>query len=310
MKDEIQALAKLKKKNEQLINVYQFLLISNHQKKSFRGIELLFRHLDCQVLIGLEACKKNIQKILKNLVCENALNQFLQTEKLDNSHCYLIAWLLVSGFNSILPQWVCKQYPKLVKLIKTLREIPCENQSCHYCLESHSPEKQLDKYFGFKEYRAKPRSEDGGSLQRQIVESGLLNEPLLAILPTGGGKSLCFQIPALANHFRSGALTIVLSPLQALIKDQVDNLREITGMESSIDAIYGLQTGPEKGTVYERLFLGDTAILYVSPEQLRNKRFGDSIARRQIARWVFDEAHCLSKWGQISGQTIHLRVVL
>ena len=89
-------------------------------------------------------------------------------------------------------------------------------------------------------------------------------QPILAILPTGGGKSLCFQIPALVNHFRSGGLTIVLSPLQALIKDQVDNLREQTGMHSSIDAIYGLQTGPERGGVYERLHGGDTAILYVS----------------------------------------------
>ena len=132
-------------------------------------------------------------------------------------------------------------------------------------------------------------------------------QPILAILPTGGGKSLCFQIPALVNHFRSGGLTIVLSPLQALIKDQVDNLREQTGMHSSIDAIYGLQTGPERGGVYERLHGGDTAILYVSPEQLRNKRFKEAIAKRQISRWVFDEAHCLSKWGMTSGPTTPMR---
>ena len=69
-------------------------------------------------------------------------------------------------------------------------------------------------------------------------------------------------------------------------------------MHSSIDAIYGLKTGPERGGVYERLHGGDTTILYVSPEQLRNKRFKEAIAKRQISRWVFDEVYyCLSKWG-------------
>jgi len=122
------------------------------------------------------------------------------------------------------------------------------------------------------------------------------DKPQLAILPTGGGKSLCYQIPALARNFRRGVLTIVISPLQALMKDQVDGLASKTGTMFSA-AIYGMLTPPERGEILERVRLGDIAILYVSPEQLRNKSLADAISQREIGCWVFDEAHCLSKWG-------------
>ncbi len=122
------------------------------------------------------------------------------------------------------------------------------------------------------------------------------DRPLLAILPTGGGKSLCYQLPALARYYRLGLLTIVISPLQALMKDQVDNLAEITGTPYAA-AINGLLTPPERGEVFERVRLGDIAILYVAPEQLRNRSFRETIGLRQIGAWVIDEAHCISKWG-------------
>ena len=118
----------------------------------------------------------------------------------------------------------------------------------------------------------------------------------LAILPTGGGKSLCFQVPALARNLRRGTLTVVISPLQALMKDQVDGLARKTGTTAGA-ALYGMLTPPERGEVLERLRLGDLAILYVSPEQLRNASFRSALETREIGCWVFDEAHCLSKWG-------------
>ncbi|MEJ2040453.1 MAG: RecQ family ATP-dependent DNA helicase, partial [Desulfosarcinaceae bacterium] len=125
---------------------------------------------------------------------------------------------------------------------------------------------------------------------------GLQDKPLLAILPTGGGKSLCFQLPALVRHRRRGLLTVVISPLQALMKDQVDNLVRNTGTPFAA-AIYGLLTPPERGEVIERVRLGDIAILYLSPEQLRNRSVCEVLTQREIGCWVFDEAHCLSKWG-------------
>ena len=74
---------------------------------------------------------------------------------------------------------------------------------------------------------------------------------------------MCFKLPALLRHFRTGALTIVLSPLQALMKDQIDNLRRLTGMHSAIDAIYGLQTIPERGAVYEAYIGGYRYIMHL-----------------------------------------------
>jgi ATP-dependent DNA helicase RecQ len=209
---------------------------------------------------------------------------------------YCLAWLRVAGGESVLPGWVRYEYPRITEVIRRLRDVPCGRDNCGYCTCMHDAGRQLKQFFGFDDFRPLPANDRGGSLQRDIVEAGMRDESLLAILPTGGGKSLCYQIPALARYMRRGALTVVISPLQALMKDQVDNLLEKTGT-SFADAIYGMLTPPERGAALDRVCLGNTAILYVSPEQLRNRSFRKTVEQREIGCWVFDEAHCLSKWG-------------
>ncbi len=135
-----------------------------------------------------------------------------------------MAWLQVAGANSVLPPWVRYRFPEIAFILTKLRQTPCGDENCRYCREHHNPEINLERFFGFAGFREKPSTREGKSLQRAIVVTGMRDKPLLAILPTGGGKSLCYQLPALVRHRGRGMLTVVISPLLALMKDQVDNL--------------------------------------------------------------------------------------
>ncbi|HVT18852.1 MAG TPA: RecQ family ATP-dependent DNA helicase [Thermoanaerobaculia bacterium] len=209
---------------------------------------------------------------------------------------FAAAWLRVAGGSSVVPRWVAEQHPSAVGLLDALRCRPCPGLGCDYCRTRHDLEGRLRRFFDFAEFRRLPQAPGGGSLQRELVDRSLQGRPLLAILPTGGGKSLCYQLPALIRHDQRGLLTIVISPLQALMQDQVEQLNHRLRADRAA-AVNGLLTPPERGAVAEKVRLGEVAILYVSPEQLRNRSFRNTIEQREIGAWVFDEAHCLSKWG-------------
>ena len=209
---------------------------------------------------------------------------------------YVCAWLSVAEGNSVLPPWVRHQFPQVPGVLHRLRESNCRNAACTYCTTHHDPRRFLQDFYGFPEFRSEPATEDGKSLQAEIVYAAAQGASLFATLPTGGGKSLCYLLPALMRYQRRNMLTIVISPLQALMKDQVDNFSRFTGTRIAA-AIYGMLTMPERAEVLEGVRLGDVGILLVSPEQLRNASFRATIGQREIGAWVFDEAHCLSKWG-------------
>ena len=210
---------------------------------------------------------------------------------------YALAWLTVAGTESVLPRWVHKRFPEASRFLKQIRGVPCGLPACRYCPEHHNPRRKLKQYFGFPGFRETPKTPDRESLQERIVEKGIAGESILAILPTGGGKSLGFQLPAVVHNEQTGALTVVISPLQALMKDQVDNLNSRTETPTLAATLNGLQTMIERRDVLEGIRLGKYALLYVAPEQLRSKSFESAIRQREIAAWVFDEAHCISKWG-------------
>ncbi|GHT94813.1 helicase [Betaproteobacteria bacterium] len=233
-------------------------------------------------------------------VCITTQNRLLQ-EWLSNPEwhkplAYALAWLRVAGGNSVLPPWVGHTFPRTKEIIHALRDTPCDDPMCAWCREQHQLEVLLPRYFpGITRFRSTPATADGRSLQQTIVENGIADKPTLAILPTGGGKSLCYQLPALAHYYRNGSLTVVISPLQSLMKDQVDNL-EARGITCS-GYLNSMLTPMERRAMLEKLRLGDLGLIFVAPEQFRSTAFTNALAHREIAAWVFDEAHCLSKWG-------------
>lgn len=146
-------------------------------------------------------------------------------------------------------------------------------------------------FFGYDNFR----TYDGEPLQEQAAAAAVNNDSLLAIFPTGGGKSITFQLPALMAGENYKGLTVVISPLQSLMKDQVDNLSE----KGIVDAvtINGLLDPIERAESIRRVESGLASLLYISPESLRSKTIEKLLLSRQIARFVIDEAHCFSSWG-------------
>ncbi len=299
-RDEFNSLLGLKQTEPGLFDLLHYGLATPDDPasdRSARGMGMLF-----EALGGNRPTRERALELCRDLFarwgCRSvpADTALVQTAAQRLALVYGVSWLRVSGSNSVLPPWVRLEHPGVGQLIRRLRETPCASPECAYCRRVHNAQEQLRAFFEFDDFRLEPRNAVGGSLQRDIIEAGLRGESLLAILPTGGGKSLCYQLPALVRNYRRGVLTIVISPLQALMKDQVDGLVRRTGTPFAA-ALYGLLTPPERGDVLRGIRMGDVAVLYVSPEQLRNRSFVSAIGQREIGCWVFDEAHCLSKWG-------------
>ena len=204
--------------------------VDNIFSRPGRGLAACFEKCGATALITRDRAMDIFQDKTRNKICCSSWKRLFLTfwKKSDKRFIlsYALAWLQVAGGNSVLPPWVRKQFPAIVSLLSGLREESCSDKACTHCRNTHDPVKHLTRFFGHPTYRTLP---DGTPLQEQIVTHGLAGKPLLGILPTGGGKSICFQIPALTGYFNTGSLTVVISPLQALMKDQVDNLNKSTG---------------------------------------------------------------------------------
>ena len=260
------------------------------------GFDLVFSALRGAALPTLEDAKEAIQERLEGEACLLQAQSLVDiTEEQGWPLAYALAWLSVAGTNSVMPPWVLFQFPQASRLVKQLRDTPCQQAECQWCREHHDPARELNRWFGFESFRPKPADADGKPLQERIVQKAMLGEDLLAILPTGTGKSVCYQVPALSRYDKTGSLTVVISPLVALMADQVASL-EKQGIGSCV-TVNGLLSMPERRNALDRVRLGEASILLISPEQLRSRSLRNALEQRQIGAWVLDEAHCLSKWG-------------
>ena len=135
--------------------------------------------------------------------------------------------------------------------------------------------------FGLTQFRAG---------QREVIEAVLANRDCLCVMPTGGGKSLCYQLPAVARD----GVVLVISPLIALMKDQVDGLRQRGLRAACINSTMSL---PEQDQCLSDAESGEIDLLYIAPERFRSNRFQSSLDRMQVQLLAIDEAHCISEWG-------------
>ena len=204
---------------------------------------------------------------------------------------YALAFIHAPVFDAALPPWVLRKFPRTENVLKALRGENCKG--CVYCNAVLDEEKALQRFFHYDGFR----TYDGVALQQSAVQAAVAGQSILAVFPTGGGKSITFQLPALMAGEAENGLTVVISPLQSLMKDQVDNLENTHNITRAV-TINGSLDPMERAKAFERVESGSVDILYISPESLRSKSIERLLMGRNIIRFVIDEAHCFSSWGQ------------
>lgn len=262
------------------------------------GFDAVFQHVRNATAPDRGVVIAAIHRLLERRACGAQIGptlEALKDSKLAWPMAYALAWISVSGGESVMPPWVRASFPQAALIVRQLRDTNCGTPSCAWCATMNDPKGALAKWFGFPAYRPEPSDAEGRPLQEVIVEQAMAHSHVLGILPTGTGKSVCYQVPALSLYDKTGALTVVVSPLVALMADQVQGM-ERAGISSAV-TINGMLSMPERQEALDRVRLGQAAILLISPEQLRSVSVRSVLKQREVGFWVLDEAHCVSKWG-------------
>lgn len=294
-RNQIEAFVSLNGSSPETIMAYHWLCCRGPGRD---GFDRLFSNVRGAPIPTEAEAHRAIQELLQGAACGAQVNDVLarlSDTELGWPMAYALAWISVAGGDSVMPPWVRAQFRDAARLVRDLRDTNCRNPHCAYCAEHNDPSRALERWFGFPSFRPEPADENGRPLQEKIVATAMAGDHLLGILPTGTGKSICYQIPALSRFDKTGALTVVISPLVALMADQVQGLVR-AGISSAV-TINGLLSLPERQDALDKVRLGDAAILLISPEQLRSTSVRSVLAQREVGLWVLDEAHCVSKWG-------------
>lgn len=270
----------------QLQKIYYLLLNDKREFRSFfRYINYSYTGVDTEDIIF---------QLFDNEICEHAnISKLIIENPIELAYCLSLihSFIQHKKIRSITPPWVLRNYPEVERIMFLLRNKPCLSGCC-YCDKALDVGLGLKRYFGFDSFR----TYGGEPLQELAAKAAVDNKSLLAVFPTGGGKSITYQVPALMSADNSKGLTVIISPLQSLMKDQVDNLEKM-GITDAV-TINGMLDPIERAQSFERIEDGSASILYIAPESLRSKTVEKLILGRKIARFVIDEAHCFSSWGQ------------
>ncbi|SHJ77681.1 ATP-dependent DNA helicase RecQ [Palleronia salina] len=295
LENQLGAFRALNAKAADTVVAYHYLTTRGEQDQGFGAA---FGHVRSASVPSVDQARQALSRLLEGEACHTAVRHMLdQLGALQTGWplAYALAWISVAGGDSVMPPWVRMQFPDAARMVKRLRDTACDAADCPWCREKSDPVKALSRWFGFDGFRPTPTDADGRPLQERIVDEGMRGNSLLGILPTGTGKSVCYQIPALAKFDRTGALTVVISPLVALMADQVAGM-ERTGISSAV-TVNGMLSLPERQDALDKVRMGEAAMLLISPEQLRSVSVRSVLKQREIGLWVLDEAHCVSKWG-------------
>lgn len=303
-KDALLSIELLESQQKAFLGLDTGLLMAIHylttREKDSTGFDAFFKNLRNVNTLDEEDSLTAIHQSLKGLACSSGLRRRIvefSTPEYSWSLAYALSWITVSPENAALPPWVIKTFPKVVNVLHSLRLTNCRRTDCVWCSEHREPKAALKRYFGYEDFRKFPPDPDkvGGSLQHRIVDEAMQGNSIIGVLPTGAGKSICYQIPALSYYQSMGALTVVISPLVALMTDQIAgmNEREI----SSAITVNGNLTMAKRSEALDKVRRGEISMLLISPEQLRSNAIRATLEHRVIAMWVLDEAHCLSNWG-------------
>lgn len=245
-------------------------------------------------MVGAVSMDKGLPELIRDLysgrICHHADLDML-IGQYPCGLAYALVLIDTTDYRSITPGWVLRNYPEVEFVVQTLRYTPCR-EGCSYCNTQLDVHYNLKTFFGYEEFRIY----EGEPLQEKAALAAVNGKSLLAIFPTGGGKSLTFQLPALMEGRAVHGLTVIISPLQSLMKDQVDNLAE-RGITEAV-TINGLLDPITRSLSIQRVLEGEASLLYISPEMLRSKTIERILLARHVVRFVIDEAHCFSAWGQ------------